>query len=118
MKLKIDLNDLHWWFWFITLVFLIAAIAGWTEAYRIVIFISAIQVVYFLIREKSILAFPVQIRLVYFGFTLFGLWPAVRLIFFIILLLGTVMVTFWGKCSIALILKPMPWNKGREVRLN
>jgi len=118
MKLKINLNDIHWWFWFLTLIFIIVAIAGWPQAYNIVIFISAIQVIYFLIREKSLTAFPVQIRLVYFGLSLFGLWPEVRLIVYILLLLGTIMVTFFGQCSIAAVLKVMPWNKGREVRLN
>jgi len=41
--------------------------------------ISAWQVIFFLSQEKSLSAFPVQIRIVYFVFTLFGLWPEVRL---------------------------------------
>jgi hypothetical protein len=28
------------------------------------------------------------------------------------------MVTFIGRCAIALVLKQMPWNRGRELRLN
>ena len=100
------------------LVFIIAAVASWSPAYYAVMAISAVQVIYFLIHEKSLSSFPVQIRVVYFAFTLFGLWPEARLIIYIILLLGTVMVTFFGRCSIALILKNMPWNKGRKVRLN
>ena len=62
--------------------------------------------------------FPVQIRIVYFAFTLLGLLPEVRTVIYVILLLGTIMVTFFGRCSIALVLKHMPWNRGREVRLN
>lgn len=118
MELKINATDIRWWFWAITLVFIIAAVAGWTPGYYVVMGISAVQVLFFLAQEKSPAAFPAQIRIVYFAFTLFGLLPEVRLFIYILLLLGTVMVTFFGRCSIALVLKHMPWNQGREVRLN
>jgi hypothetical protein len=118
MKLKINATDIRWWFWAITLGFMIAALAGWVPGYAVVMGISAVQVIFFLAQEKSLIAFPVQIRIVYFAFTLFGLWPGVRLYVYLILLLGTVMVTFFARCVIALMLKQMPWNRGREVRLN
>jgi hypothetical protein len=118
MELKINATDIRWWFWAITLVFIIAAVAGWTPGYYVVMGISALQVIFFLAQEKSLSTFSSQIRVVYFAFTLFGLWPEIRLFIYIILLLGTVMVTFFGRCSIALVLKHMLWNRGREVRLN
>jgi len=118
MELKINTTDIRWWFWAATLAFNVAAVASWTPGYYAVMGISAVQVLFFLVQEKSLTAFPTQIRVAYFAFTLFGLWPEVRLVMYIILLLGTVMVTFFGRCSIALVLKYMPWNRGREVRLN
>lgn len=118
MGLKINATDIRWWFWAATLAFIVAAIVGWTPGYYVVMGISAVQVLFFLAQEQSLVAFPAQIRVVYFAFTLFGLWPEVRLFIYIALLLGTVMVTFFGRCSIALVLKHMPWNRGREVRLN
>ncbi len=118
MTLKISPRDIHWWFWAVTLVFIIAALAGWRAGYDVVMAISGIQVLFFLVQEKSFAAFPTQIRVVYFALTLFGLWPGVRLFIYAILLLGTVMVTFFGRCVIALMLKGMPWNRGREVRPN
>jgi hypothetical protein len=117
MKLKIRLEELSWWFWAITLVFIIAALAGWTAGYYVVMAISGIQVLFFVAQEQSVAAFPTQIRLVYFGFSLFGLWPEVRPFIYAILLLGTIMVTFFGRCFIAIMLKQMPWNQRREVRL-
>jgi hypothetical protein len=117
MKLKIDWKDPFWWFWALTLVFIIAAIAGWTPGYLVVIALSALQVVVFLARERSVSAFPTQIRIVYFAWTLFGLWPAVRLPFYVLLLLGTIMVVLFGRCSISLMLKVMPWNRDRAPRL-
>jgi hypothetical protein len=118
MELNINASDIRWWFWAATLTFIVAAIGGWAPGYYVVMGISAAHVLFFLIQEKSVTAFPTQIRVVYFVFTLFGFWPGVRWVIYIILLLGTVMVTFFGRCSIALVLKYMPWNRGREVRLN
>jgi hypothetical protein len=118
MEFRTNSADVRWWFWAITLIFIVAAIAGWTPGYYAVIAISGMQVLFFLAQEKSLSAFPVQIRVVYLAFTLFGLWPEVRLYVFALLLLGTVMVTFFGRCAIALMLKQMPWNRGRELRLN
>lgn len=118
MKFAINPKDIRWWFWFITLLFIIAALLGWTPGYAIVILISAFQVVFSLVQEKSITAYPVQIRIVYFLFTLFGLWPGVGFAIFLLLLLGTIMVTFFNRCVIGLGLKAMPWNKTRPVRLN
>ncbi len=117
MKLKIELADPFWWFWAVTLVFIVAAVAGWTPGYYVVIALSAIQVIVFLMRERSVSAFPTQIRIVYFAWSLTGLWAAVRLPFYVVLLLGTIMVVFFGRCSIALMLKYMPWNRDRTPRL-
>jgi hypothetical protein len=118
MHLKANARDIRWWFWAITLVFIVAALAGWTPGYYVVMGISAVQVLFFLAQEKSLSAFPTQIRIAYFALSLFGVWAEVRLLIYVILLLGTVMVTFFGRCAIALVLKQMPWNHGREIRLN
>jgi len=118
MELNIKTTNIRWWFWATTLGFMIAALAGWTPGYAIVMSISAVQIFFFLAQEKSLSAFPVQIRVTYFAFTLFGLWPGLRLYIYTILLVGTFMVTFFARCVIALMLKQMPWNRGREVRLN
>ena len=118
MELKIRATDLRWWFWAITLAFIVAALSGWTPAYFVVTGISAFQVIYFLVQEKSLVAFPTQIRIVYCGLTLSAFWPGGRFVVFALLLLGTILVTFFERCSIALLLQHMPWNRQREVRLN
>src|SRR5690554_3227294 len=107
MKFIIDFKSIYWIFWFVTLVFIIAAISGCSPCYYVVMAISFIQVLFFVIKEKSLIAFPTQIRITYFLITLFGLWQEVRLYVFILLLLGTIMVTFFERCSIAAMLKYM-----------
>jgi hypothetical protein len=118
MELKVQVHDVRWWFWAATLACIVAALAGWAPGYYVVIAISAVQVVFFLSQERSLSAFPVQIRVVYFALTLLALWPVARFVAYLLLFVGTVMVTFFGRCTIALVLKQMPWNAGREVRLN
>ena len=111
MELAIKTKDVEWWFWAVTLAFIIIALVGWTPGYFIVMAISLAQIFYFTQKEGNFLAFPTQVRIVYFAFTLLGLWTAVRFPLFIVLLIGTVMVTFTGCCFIALVLKALPWNK-------
>jgi hypothetical protein len=117
MKLKIELTNPFWWFWAVTLVFITAALSGWTAGYYIVMLISAIQVGVFIIRERSLLAFPTQIRIVYFVWTAIGFWIAGRFPFYVLLLIGTIMVVFFNRCSISLLLKHMPWNHNKVPRL-
>ncbi len=118
MELEIHTNDIRWWFWAVTLCSIVLAVGGVSWAYAAVIALSAVHLLFFVAQEKSLTAFPTQIRAVYFLVTLFGLWPAARLPVYAVLLLGTIMVTFFGRCAIALVLRKLPWNEGRELRLN
>ena len=118
MEFKINPNEISWWFWFLTFLFIVAALLGYENGYSTVIVISAIQVFYFYLREKSFVAFPTQIRIVYFLYSLFGLWYDIRFVMFFLLLVGTIFVTFFGRCSIAFLLIKMPWNKDREIKLD
>jgi len=111
MELAIKTKEIEWWFWTVTLPFIIFALIGWIPSFYIVMAISFIQILYFSQKEGGLIAFPTQVRIAYFAFTLFGLWTATRFPIYIVLLIGTVMVIFTGSCFIALVLKLMPWNK-------
>ena len=114
MKLKMDVKSIEWWFWTVTLVLAIAAVAGWTPGYAAVIIVSAAQVLFFSFRTGSPVSFPSQVRIVYFAYTLLGLWEAGRVYCYAVLILGTAMVVFLDRCGIALMLKLMPWNRKIE----
>ena len=110
MKFAIDPKSGEWWIWTVTLAILIAAVAGWTPGYLAVIMASFLQIPYIALKSKSIISFASQVRIVYFGLTLTGLWQAGRVYLFAALTVGTVMVVLFDRCSIALVLKKMPWN--------
>ena len=111
MELTINVKDVEWWFWAITLAFIILALISWVPGYYIVMALSGIQILYFTKKEGSLNAFPTQVRIAYFAITLFGLWVAIRFPLYVLILIGTIMVTFTGRCAIALALKVMPWNR-------
>lgn len=78
MELKLRIRIVYWWFWATTLLFLVTAVAGWAEGRLVVVVISAVQVLYFLGQKGFFLmAFPVQIRLVFFALTVLGLYVSV-----------------------------------------
>jgi hypothetical protein len=111
MELTVNIKEVEWWFWVITLFFILCALIGWTPGYYIVMALSAAQIVYFTQREGSATAFQTQVRIAYFIVTLLGLWAAVRFPLYIFLFVGTSMVAFTGRCVLALALKKMPWNR-------
>lgn len=113
MKLKINFKSLEWWYWFVTLVAMIAGLSGIIEGFYIVIAMSVVQFFHFTF-SKGITAFPTQVRLVYGCFTIIALFDPTR-IFYWALLVGTVMVTLFDRCIIARVLIMMPWNKGVKL---
>ena len=115
VRFQLEPARVDWWFWFVTLALIVAAMAGWPGGYLFTIGLSALQIVYFSVRRKSITAFDVQVRIVYFVVTLTGFSSNVRLPVYAVLLLGTAMVVFCNRCGIALVLKVMPWNKKKVL---
>ena len=113
MKLKIDFKSLEWWYWLITLIAMITGLSGIVEGFYVVILVSVIQFVYFM-SGRGFSAFPTQVRFVYGIFVVIALFDP-TLIFYWLLLFGTVMVTLFDTCFIARILILMPWNKNVKL---
>ena len=60
-------NNIVWWYWFATTILLVGVVSGNSESLQAVMALNAVQVIHFIFREKSITAFPVQVRVTYFG---------------------------------------------------
>jgi hypothetical protein len=124
MKFYINLNSREWWYWALTLVSMIVGLTanymGGGQAAQIsaygfygVIIISVVQSIEYVVVTGAV-SFPSQVRLVYTIFVIIALFDPTR-IFYWMLLVGTVMVTFFGRCIIARVLAMMPWNKGVQL---
>ena len=109
-------NNIVWWYWFATTILLIGVVAGNVESLYAVIALNAVQVVHFIIREKSITAFPVQVRLAYFGLLFLAQAPFMFWIFWWQLIGPTAMVMF-EYCFLARCMSLMPWNKTEDYSM-
>ncbi|MDH5558924.1 MAG: hypothetical protein OEZ03_16365 [Alphaproteobacteria bacterium] len=118
MTFKIDPKSLDWWFWAVTLVLVVAALAGWPTGFYGVVAVSVLNLAWKAVQKSSLTAFAVQTRFVYLLLTLPGLWPAIGFWWFLALLVGTAMVVFFDRCTIARILRHAPWNRDRPLQVN
>ncbi len=124
VKFPINPASREWWYWALTLVCMIIGLsanymageqATQLSAYGFygVILISVIQTIEYILL-KGATAFPSQVREVYTAFVIIALFDPTR-IFYWMLLVGTFMVTFFGRCIIARALVMMPWNSGVKL---
>lgn len=116
MPLKTNPKDFRWWFWLVTLLFILGALLGWTTCYYLAISASLVHALFFLEQNKSLTDFETQLRVAFFVLTLFGLWPGVRIVVFVFLAAETLLITFFDRSFLARALLRMPWNRERGTR--
>lgn len=109
-------NNLVWWYWAATTILLIGVVSGNSQCLQAVIVLNAIQVIHFILREKSLVAFPVQVRITYFGLLFLAQAPFMFWIFWW-QLIGTSAMVFFEYCFLARCLSLLPWNKKENYSL-
>ncbi|MDH5490285.1 MAG: hypothetical protein OEX17_10215 [Rhodospirillaceae bacterium] len=114
MKFSIKYNQLDWWPWMLIGVGIGAGLVGLEVGYMAAGVISILNLIYYIIRDKSITSFPVQVRWVWLAFMGIAMWPPMAW-FYWPLFGGMVLVVFFDRCGIARVLVKMPWN--RDVAL-
>lgn len=112
-----NVKDWTWWVWTITTVLLALGLAGYTGGFIAAMVLSGLQLVYFLFRERSLSAFPVQLRLAYFALLLICYLPAMRWLFWWPAL-GTFALIVFGYCLLARVLSLFPWNSNERYTLD
>lgn len=101
-----------WWYWLGADLLLLYGLAGGAWGFAPVIVLCSVQALHFIARERSLAAFPVQVRLGYLGLLLFGLWEYGQFIYWI-QLAGTTAMVLVDYCPLARFLSLMPWNRTR-----
>jgi hypothetical protein len=99
-----------WWYWLAADLLLLYGLAGGEWGFAPVIALCAAQALHFIVRERSLSAFPVQVRVSYLGLLLFGLWEYGHFIYWI-QLAGTSAMVLADYCPLARFLSLMPWNR-------
>jgi hypothetical protein len=103
-------REVSWWFWLATAVLLTAGLMGRFEAFWLAAALSAVQVVFFRMREGRFTAFPVQVRLAYTALLVIALPPFMHWLFWIPAV-GTWAQVLVGYCALARCLSLLPWNR-------
>ena len=104
-------NTIRWSYWPIICALLMAGLAGRFEAFYIAAAVSAVQFVHYALRERSLTAFSVQVRLVYTAILLVDiLWAPLRLHLWWMAFF-TLMVVLFDWCLLSRIMVLMPWNR-------
>lgn len=110
------LGNVGWWYWVGMVVLLTAEVAGCAVAEGAAVALGALQAIHFAARERSLTAFNVQVKLVYLGLLVTGLWPPLVAIHWAQLAGTTVRVAF-DYCPLARTLSLMPWNRRQALTL-
>jgi len=106
-----NLDDWTWWAWATTAALLIAGLAGNRLAYIGAMAVTVGQGFILLARDRSLAAFPVQLRVAYLLLMLICYPPAMRWLYWLPVV-GTTALVIFGYCPLARVLSLLPWNSG------
>lgn len=106
----IDYKEISWWYLLVTACLLTAGLAGYPVAFSLAIGLTIIQLIHFSISEKSISAFPVQVRFWYLILLLIAFPEPMRIIYWIPTI-GTWAQVILGYCTMARCVSLLPWNR-------
>lgn len=106
----IDYKEINWWYWLALACVLSAGIAGHPTGFMLAILISTVHLIHFVISEKSITSFPVQVR---FWFLVYvaASYPEPLQILYWLPVVGTWARAIFGYCFLARTLSLLPWNR-------
>ncbi len=113
----IDYKEFSWWYWFVTACLLTAGVAGYQTGFFLAIGLTGFQLIHFTIRERSITAFPVQVRFWYLILLLVAL-PAPLQIIYWVPTVGTWAQLIFGYCTMARCVSLLPWNSSQPFSVD
>ena len=106
----LEYRAISWWYWLVTVGFLTDGWSGWVTGFLLAIGLTLFQLILFAIRERSITAFPIQVRLGYLLLLLIALPDQLQLIYWIPMI-GTWAQVLFGYCTMARTVSLLPWNR-------
>ncbi|MDH3980420.1 MAG: hypothetical protein OEU91_07920 [Gammaproteobacteria bacterium] len=114
--MKIE-NNIVTRYWAATTILLAGVVSGCSYCLPLVLSLNIIQVIHFIYRERSLLAFPVQVRVSYLGLLFLAQAPYMFWIFWW-QLIGTAAMVLFQYCFLARVMSLMPWNKNESYSMD
>ena len=112
----IEYKDIGWWYWLPTACLLTFGVMGNPAGFYLAIGLTLFQLIHFAIRERSITAFPVQVRFWYLILLVIALPQPLQLIYWIPTV-GTWAQLIFGYCAMARCVSLLPWNSTEPFSL-
>lgn len=112
----LEFTTIRWWYWLATVVLLTGGVSGWSRGFLLAIGLTVLQAIHFAIRERSMSAFPVQVRVAYLLLLLVALPERLQLIYWLPLI-GTWVQVVFGYCTMARTVSLLPWNRSEAFSL-
>lgn len=94
----------------LTAALLAIGLFGFASAFVAAILITVVQACVMFMREKTLSAFAVQLRIAYLLLLLISVIPQLRWLYWVPML-GTFALVIFGYCLLARILSLLPWNR-------
>jgi hypothetical protein len=106
----IEYKDIGWWYWLLTACLLSLGVSGDANGFIFAVGLTVFQLFHFVVRERGITAFPVQVRFWYLMLLIVALPEPLRLIYWIPTI-GTWAQIIFGYCAMARFVSLFPWNR-------
>ena len=115
--LMIEYKDVGWWYWLVTAGLLTFGLSGNQIGFMLAIGLTITQLIHFVFRERSITAFPIQVRFWYLMLLLLARLEPLQWIYWIPTI-GTWAQIIFGYCTMARCVSLLPWNRSEELSLD
>ena len=106
----LEYRDTGWWYWLVTAALLTYGVSVDLLGFLLAIALTVVQLIHYLIRERSLKAFPIQVRYWYLLLLLVALPEPLRMIYWIPTI-GTWAQVIFGYCAMARCVSLLPWNR-------
>ena len=113
----IEYKDMGWWYWLVTAMLLTFGVLGNESGFILAIGLTTFQLLHFVIREKNIRAFPVQVRFWYLMLLLVSLPQTMQWLYWVPCI-GTWAQIIFGYCAMARLVSLWPWNREQSFTWN
>lgn len=110
-------SDWTWWAWTTTVVLLGIGLSGYPQALVGAMLVTIGQGAVLLARDRSPMAFSVQLRVAYLLLLLVSYPPGMRWLYWLPAI-GTFVLVVFGYCLLARCLSLLPWNSSEPYTLD
>jgi len=113
----IEYRDIGWRYWLVTASLLSLGVAGNPEGFVLAIGLTIFQLAHYVFRERSITAFPIQVRFWYLMLLLVAWLEPLQWLYWIPTI-GTWAQIIFGYCTMARLVSLLPWNRNEKLSLD